>query len=153
MWPVTTPSNFLAKQDHFRRWSALQWNIYDNTCLFTISSLGQTPNKDTKDVFATTAYITRVTLRYTATNLSAASNISPNSLLGASLSFQWRPRLQQGMQCHSVFLNKCSTFPSSRAHTPPSPLFISCQRIQSPSVNQIELSKIKKTLGFHTTFV
>lgn len=46
------------------------------------------------------AYITHpdLTLKYMVTNISATSNISPNSLLGPSLSFQWKPLVKQGMQ-------------------------------------------------------
>ena len=87
-----------------------------------------------------------LTLRYTATNLSAVSNISPDSLLGPSLSVQWSSQLWQGMQCTEVF--SCTNVPFflPREHTLLPVLCLSAaQRIQSPSVNQIVIVSIKNT--------
>lgn len=81
--------------------------------------------------FDTTVTITHpdLTLRYIASHLSAASNISLNSLLKPSLSVQWRAVLWLGMQLSRIFFVE-QILDFSFLRGTPHPLSIVCRLLK-----------------------
>lgn len=132
------------RQDHFCRWCALQWNICDNTRLFFWSDAGKKRQESIQRHKQSTDKHPDLTLALNGDkSVKRIKHFPPFSRrILPFLSDQTQDL--QGMPCHGVFLNNCSTFPSFAAHTPPSLLSIARQLIQSPTVTLTWLSFLKQ---------
>lgn len=127
LWPITTSSYFLANRTIFASGVPSSGTFMTTHFFSKVSSLSLTLEKRDNHFCHNSLHNTSWSYIKMHGNKSVwCVKHFPLFSTGTLPFLPIETQTTQGMQCNSVFLNKCSTFPSFSAHTPPSPLFIAC---------------------------